>query len=85
MNEQITRALDKIEGAGSAPTGDLLDTYKSIRPHLHDLVTALNAEGGDLGRVGVVLENLLAGADSLASGAPVGGNTGPSTSDAAKI
>jgi hypothetical protein len=85
MNEQITRALDKIEGAGSAPSGNLVDTYQSIRPHLHDLVTALNAEGGDLGRVGAVLENLLAGADSVASGAPAGSAGGADTSDAAQI
>lgn len=85
MNEQITQALSAIEQAGAAPSGELLDTYQGIRPHLRQLVEGLSAQGGDFARLATVLENLLAGADSVASGAPATSSTSPSTSDAAKI
>jgi hypothetical protein len=67
--EPLTQALDAIEGTGATGSGDLLDQYRSLRPALHDLVIALRGRGGDWARVGSVLENVLAGADSLASGA----------------
>jgi hypothetical protein len=37
---------------------------------LEQLVTALSSQSGDLARVGAVIENLMAGADSIGSGAP---------------
>ncbi len=68
--DQLTQALDGIESAAASGTGDLLATYNQIRPHLEQLVTALSAQGGDHARVGMVIENLMAGADSIGSGAP---------------
>ena len=68
--DQVTQALDQIESAAATGTGDLLATYNQIRPHLEQLVSALSGQGGDHARVGSVIENLMAGADSLSSGAP---------------
>jgi len=71
--DQLTQALDEIESAAASGTGDLLATYAQIRPHLEQIVTTLAGQGGDMARVGLVIENLMAGADSLGSGAPAGG------------
>jgi len=71
--DQLTQALDGIEAAAARGTGDLLATYTQIRPHLEQIVTALASQGGDMARLGAVIENLMAGADSLGSGAPVTG------------
>jgi len=79
MNE-ISNALDAIEGAGATGSGNLLDQYRAVRPHLADLSAALKAEGGDHARVGAVLENLLMGADAVASGSP---DAAPHISEAA--
>lgn len=70
--DQLTQALDALESAAASGAGDLLATYNQIRPHLEQLVTALSAQGGDHARVGMVIENLMAGADSIGSGAPSG-------------
>ncbi len=78
MND-ISTALAAIEAAGATGTGNLLDQYRSIRPHLAELVSALKAEGGDQARIGTVMENLLMGADSVASGSP---DAAPAVSDA---
>ncbi len=67
--DQLTQALDSLESAAASGSGDLFATYNQIRPHLEQLVTALSAQGGDHARVGMVIENLMAGADSLGSGA----------------
>ncbi len=67
--DQLTQALDGIESAAASGTGDLFATYNQIRPHLEQLVTALSAQGGDQARIASVIENLMAGADSLGSGA----------------
>jgi hypothetical protein len=68
--DQLTQALDSLESAAASGTGDLLATYNQIRPHLEQLVTALSSQSGDLARIGAVIENLMAGADSISSGAP---------------
>ena len=68
--EEVKKALDAIEGVGATGSGELLDTYKAVRPHLEALINALQAEGGEPARVAAVLENLVAGADSLASTNP---------------
>ena len=77
--DQVTQALDSIESAAATGTGDLFATYNQIRPHLEQLVTALSAQGGDHARVGMVIENLMAGADSIGSGALPGVTTGVTT------
>ena len=69
--DQLTQALNDIESAAARGTGDLLATYAQIRPHLEQLVAALASQGGDMARVGAVIENLMAGADSIGSGGPV--------------
>lgn len=65
--DEIKKALDAIEGVGATGSGELLDTYRAVRPHLEQLINALQAEGGDHARVASVIENLVAGADSIAS------------------
>ncbi|MES2462661.1 MAG: hypothetical protein V4671_18930 [Armatimonadota bacterium] len=70
---EISEILDSLETSGSSATGDLFDTYKQIRSDLKDLTNALSVKGGDDQRIAAVIENLLAGADSLA-GEGVGGN-----------
>ena len=73
---EISEILDALETSGTSATGDLFDTYKRIRPDLRDLTNALSVKGGDDQRIAAVIENLLAGADSLA-GSGVGGNAAP--------
>ena len=68
--DEVRKALDAIESMGATGSGDLLDTYKAVRPHLANLISAMQAQGGDPARVAAVLENLVAGADSLASTDP---------------
>lgn len=68
---ELTQALDAIEAETAGGTSDLLATYAAIRPHLEKLINALEAQGGEHARVGAVVENLVAGADSVSSGAPV--------------
>ncbi len=71
--KEISEILDTLEMAGTSASGDLFETYAQIRPHLRDLTNALSVKGGDDQRIAAVIENLLAGADSLA-GDGVGGN-----------
>jgi hypothetical protein len=81
--DQLSQALDAIEASGAAPSGQLIDTYLAIRPHLSQLVAALKERGGDHARVGAVIENLMAGADSLGSSIPEDSfrNSGQGTSE----
>ena len=65
--DDVTKALDAIEGVGATGSGNLLDMYKAVRPHLTELVNALQAQGDTQARVASVIENLVAGADSIAS------------------
>ena len=65
--EEVEKALDAIEGVGATGSGELLDTYKAVRPHLEALINALQAQGDTPARVASVIENLVAGADSIAS------------------
>lgn len=65
--EEVKKALDAIEGVGATGSGELLDTYLAVRPHLEALINALQAQGGEPARVAAVIENLVAGADSIAS------------------
>ncbi|MBC8102039.1 MAG: hypothetical protein H7Z41_05565 [Cytophagales bacterium] len=76
---ELSEILDDLEMSGASATGDLFDTYQGVRPHLRDLTSALSLKGGDYQRIGTVIENLLAGADSLATT----GGPGEPTSDSA--
>lgn len=70
---EISDILDSLETSGTSATGNLFDTYKQIRSDLRDLTNALSLKGGDNQRIAAVIENILAGADSLA-GSGTGGN-----------
>ena len=65
--DEVKNALDAIEGVGATGSGELLDTYRAVRPHLEALINALQAQGGEPARIAAVIENLVAGADSIAS------------------
>lgn len=77
MEQDLSSALDALESASSGGTGDLVATYVQIRPHLEQLVMALSGMPGDMARVGGVIENLMAGADSLGASDSMGASAMP--------
>lgn len=83
--EDVEKALDAIEGVGATGSGELLDMYRAVRPHLAELVAALKAQGDTPARVGAVIENILAGADSIASTGSTQPEESQQTADADSI
>jgi hypothetical protein len=67
LGPEVRTVLDEINTAfpqAPAPT-DMGSAYFEARPLLERLVSALNASGGEASRVGHVIDNLMARADSV--------------------